>query len=219
MTMDVRALQRALGVGDDGEFGPISRAALANRFTNRRAAPIGPDEIAAFAARLGCSVKQLRAVATVESAGSGFDTRGRPTLRFERHKFHQFTAGRWSVAPFSNPQRGGGGGEDAWTFLADGCAHDPDAAFKACSWGKFQVMGFQWEALGFASAFDLAVSTVAGEAAHYELLARYVEAMHLEDELRALSPDPRTCVAFARAYNGSAYADNHYDQRLAGAMA
>jgi hypothetical protein len=60
---------------------------------------------------------------------------------------------------------------------------------------------------------------VLSEAAHYELLAQFIEANGLKDELARLSPDPETCRAFARAYNGPAYERNGaYHVKLARAM-
>ncbi|WP_337192532.1 N-acetylmuramidase domain-containing protein [Novosphingobium silvae] len=98
------------------------------------------------------------------------------------------------------------------------CAKNPDAAFGSCSWGKFQVLGLHWSKLRYASPYALAFSTVASEAAHYELLARYIEVFGLTDELRALSRDPDDCRAFAQGYNGPAYAVGGYHQKLARAM-
>lgn len=62
-----------------------------------------------------------------------------------------------------------------------------EAAFMACSWGKFQVLGEYWDDFHFASPFEMELSTVASEAGHYQLLAYYVEANNLQDEMAALS--------------------------------
>lgn len=215
--MDVRQLQATLGVKADGVFGPISREALRSRFTNINAPAITAAEMARVATRLGCTVKQLRAVSIVESSGGGFDKDGRPEILFERHLFHRQTLGKWSPASFSQAS-GGGYAESSWDKLGLGCAKNPDAAFGSCSWGKFQVLGLHWSKLRYASPYALAFSTVASEAAHYELLARYIEAFGLTDELRALSRDPDDCRTFAKGYNGPAYAVGGYHQKLARAM-
>ncbi|MYL99561.1 DUF3380 domain-containing protein [Novosphingobium sp. FGD1] len=215
--MDVRQLQTTLGVKADGVFGPISREALRSRFTNINAPAITSAEMDKVAARLGCTVKQLRAVSIVESGGGGFDKDGHPKILFERHLFHRQTAGKWSPAS-SSQASGGRYTESSWDKLGLACAKDPDAAFGSCSWGKFQVLGLHWSKLRYASPYALAFSTVASEAAHYELLARYIEAFGLTDELRALSRDPDDCRAFAKGYNGPAYAQGGYHQKLARAM-
>lgn len=215
--IDIRKLQTAVGATVDGVFGPKSRAAVLAAFTNRNAPAVTPAEIATFADRLGCTEKQLRAVALVESSGGGFDPQGRPKILYERHLFHRLTEGRWSPAPFSQ-SAGGGYRESSWAKLLAACAHDPDAAFGAGSWGKFQVLGLHWSRLGYESSFALARSTVDSEAAHYELLLRYIFANGLADAMRAISIDPETCRAFAKGYNGPAYAKLGYHQKLARAM-
>lgn len=215
--MDVKQLQTAIGTAPDGAFGPKSKAALLAHFTNTAAPAVTPSEIAAFAARLGATVQQVRAVAAVESGGAGFDNTGKPKILYERHIFNRLTKGKWSPASFSQP-KGGGYSEDSWAKLAAACAVNPDAAFASCSWGRFQVMGMHSAALGYASPYALAHSTVSSEAAHYELLCRYIEVNGLVDEVRALSTDPETCRAFARGYNGPGYEDFAYHVKLARAM-
>lgn len=215
--MEIKALQREIGTAADGIWGPASRAALLDRFTNRNAPAISDGQLQAFADRLGVSLRQLAAVASVESSGGGFDAQGRPKILFERHVFHRLTQGRFSPASFSDPKFGGYG-ESSWEKLAFACGRDPAAAFASASWGKFQVMGFHAAALGFPSSFALAVSTTASEAAHYELLCRFIEVNKLAAPMRAISADPRDCRAFARAYNGSDYARNRHDEKLARAM-
>lgn len=215
--MNVAELQRTIGTAPDGIWGPASRAALLARFVNRQAAAITPGQMQAFADRLGVSLRQLAAVASVESSGGGFDKAGRPKILFERHVFHRRTAGRWTPSSFSNPQHGGYN-ENSWEKLALACGRDPAAAFASASWGKFQIMGFHSDLLGFSSSFALALSTTVSEAAHYELLCRFIERSGMVEAMREISIDPRDCRAFARAYNGPAFARNSYDVKLSRAM-
>ncbi|MDF8333133.1 N-acetylmuramidase domain-containing protein [Novosphingobium cyanobacteriorum] len=216
--MNIIDLQKAIGAKPDGIWGEKSRAALMTAFSNPKAAKLSATEAKAFADRLGVSTKQLAAVATVEAGGAGFDKAGRPKILFERHKFHAFTGGRYSVSTFSNPQ-GGGYNESSWDKLVGAIVTGSvDAAFMSCSWGKFQVLGQYWADFHYDSPFALAFSTVASEAAHYELLARYIEHNHLQDEMKALSTNPETCRAFAKAYNGPSYVKFSYHTKLADAM-
>lgn len=215
--MDVKALQTALGVTADGQFGPMSKAALLAHFTNTAAPAVTPADITILASRLGCTSKQIAAVATVESSGGGFDNHGRPKILYERHLFHRQTNGRWSPAPFSQV-KGGGYSESSWDKLAAACAKAPDEAFGSCSWGKFQVLGLHWSALGYESPYALAHATVESEYAHYDLLARYIEANGLTGKLRALSTNPDDCRPLARAYNGPKYEQFDYHNKLARAM-
>lgn len=215
--MDVRTLQVRIGTPADGKWGPSSKAALGVAFTNPKAPSVNDDELGAFAKRLGCTVRQIRAVSMVESSGGGFDRIGRPKILFERHVFHRMTNGRWSPSTFSNSAYGGYD-QPSWSKLEDACGCNPDAAFSATSWGKFQVLGSHWRKLGYASAFDLAHSTVGSEAAHYELLVRYIETFGLKQAIRDLSTNPETCRAFASGYNGAGYRRNAYHEKLARAM-
>lgn len=215
--MDVKELQAAIGVTADGMFGPISRAALLDHFTNTNAPAANSADMLVFASNLGCTGKQLSAVASVESSGGGFDNHGRPKILYERHLFHRQTDGKWSPTIFSN-KSGGGYGQSSWDKLAAACAKDPDAAFGACSWGKFQVLGLHWSKLGYESPYALAYSCVTGEAEHYDLFARYIQAFGLADELRAITDDPEDCRALARGYNGPNYEKFNYHKRIAKAM-
>lgn len=201
----------------DGVAGPKTRAAIVDAFTNSCAPFVTEADLTAISSRLGCSLKQIRAVAKVESGGSAFDSKGRPKILFERHLFHRLTGGKFSPAPFSNPVSGGYD-ESSWDKLARAASLDPEAAFASASWGKFQVLGTHWRALNYPSALELAYSTVTGEAAHYELLARFIEVNGIKHQLRALSMDPNTNRAFAKSYNGPAYERFDYHTKLAAAM-
>lgn len=202
----------------DGKPGPATRAAIMDVFANDCAAAVTDADIAHIAKRLGCSTKQLKAVAKVESGGAAFDKQGRPKILFERHLFHRLTGGKWSPSSFSQ-NAGGGYGEPSWDKLTLAACKDADAAFSAASWGKFQVLGMHWKHLGYPSPIELAYSTVTSEAAHYELLARFIEVNNLKPYVCKLSTNPRDNVDFARRYNGPAYRRFAYDAKLAEAMA
>lgn len=221
--MNVAELQHWLNahgqtVATDGVGGPRTRAAILDAFTNRCAEQISDANIELLARRLGCSSKQIKAVAKVESGGSAFDAMGRPKILFERHYFWKLTKGAHGVGSFSNPQ-GGGYNENSWEKLTRAACLDPEAAFSSASWGKFQVMGAHWKALGYISALEMAYSTVTSEAAHYEMLARYIEKNNLISALRRLSSSPADNEAFAKGYNGPQFKKFRYDEKLAAAMA
>lgn len=216
--MNIAALQTRIGTEPDGKWGPNSRAALLAHFTNAQAPAISADDLAAYATRLGCTVAQINAVASVESSGGGFDKIGRPKIRYERHWFHRQTRGKFAPSDYSAPSVDWSR-FDSWERLSDACGRDPDAAFSACSWGKFQVMGGHWQKLGYPSPYSMAWTTAQSEADHYEMLVRYIEVFGLKASLRALSGDVDDCRAFAKAYNGAAFETGGYHQKLARAMA
>lgn len=215
--MTVEDLQHAIGAVVDGKFGPASSALLLKAFTNTAAPAANHNDKVSVASRLGCTVEAINAVASVESSGSGFDATGKPKMLFERHLFHRLTDGKWSPAIYSNAF-GGGYDQNSWEKLIAACSKDPDAAFSACSWGKFQVLGMHWSKLGYASPYELAHSCVRGEGEQYELLARYVETFGLLHAIRTISANPETCREFAKLYNGPNYVKFDYHAKLARAF-
>lgn len=217
--MTIPQLQQIIGVNPDGLWDAECSHVLTQHFTNRQANALNEADFVAASSRLGCSVRQIKTVRRVEAAASGFDSQGRPKILFERHKFHRFTGGAFSVSFFSNP-KGGGYGTDSWDKLVAAIATGSvDAAFMACSWGAFQVMGQYWSDLGYPSPYALAWTCVQSEGDQLELMVRYIEHFGLADELRALSSNPASCAPFAAAYNGPGYRQNNYDAKLAQAMA
>lgn len=202
----------------DGLCGPLTRQAIVAAFTNTCAEAVTDSDIATLASRLGCSAKQLRAMAKVESGGSAFDKQGRPKILFERHLFYRHAATSHPPSAWNNPQPGGYN-EDSWDKLTRAACQDVDAAFGAVSWGKFQVLGLHWRGLGYPSPIEMAYSTVTSEAAHYEMLARYIERFNLKAALANLSTNPDDNRALAKGYNGPAYARFKYHTKLAEAMA
>lgn len=202
----------------DGDPGSLTRDAIRKVFTNPCAGAVTDDDIAHLATRLGCSPKQLRAVSKVESGGAGFDDEGKPKILFERHIFARLTKGKWSPAIFSN-RSGGGYSEPSWDKLTLAACKDADAAFSSVSWGKFQVMGMHWSFLGYPSPIEMAYSTVTSEAAHYEMLARYIEKNGLKSKLSDISTNADDNRPLARSYNGANYHQFDYHNKLARAMA
>jgi hypothetical protein len=210
-------------IAEDGLRGPETRAAILKVFSNLRATRVTDADIARYAARLGGTVKQVRAVAKVESAGGGFNDQGQPKALYERHYAYKRVAVK--IPLLSDPVPGGytidadkNGLNDSWEKIADMAMRNPLVGFESASFGMFQIMGAWAERLGYANAIEFAYSMVAGEAGHYESLIRYVERMGLTAAFRKLSTNPADCVAFAKAYNGPGYAKNAYDRKLAAAM-
>lgn len=227
MTMRVSDLQTILGVKPDGAFGAKSIAALFAHFSNPNATRFSEGDKQAAADRLDVPVGHINGSIICESPRGSFDDKGRPVILFERHKFAAATTppNRFNL---SNPDLSGGpygpGGygplSAQWGKLAAACALDPDAGFQACSWGAFQIMGGHAKFLGYASAFDMAVTMISGEAAHLEAYVRFIEKNGLKDRLRACKPnDPDSCRPFVKAYNGPGYEQFDYHRKFARAIA
>lgn len=174
------------------------------------------DDFCAAAGSLGVPVSAVKAVADVEAPGPGFLPSGEPRILFERHKFHRHTGGKYdrSHPNISNPRWGGYGLESAQHGrLAQAVALDRDAALKSASWGKFQILGENYEQAGFRTLQAFINAMYASEADHLEAFVNFIRAdKRLHDALKALD-----WARFARIYNGPAYAANAYDKKLAAA--
>lgn len=226
--MTVLAIQQFLNtrgarLAEDGKGGPATRAAILDTFRNADAPAITPAQIKRLAERLGGTTAQVAAVAKVESAGGGWDNAGRLKCLWERHWLWRRV--RIAVPLLSNPKPGGytvdadrDGVNDSWEKLADAACRFGTVAFECASFGKFQIMGGHWKALGYASPLDFVWLLSRDEAAHYDALGRYIEVNRLAPAFRQISARPDDCRAFARGYNGPAYAKHGYHAKIADAM-
>ncbi|MNL37663.1 hypothetical protein D3C87_1598210 [compost metagenome] len=156
----------------------------------------------------------------MESAGSGFLPDGRLCVLFERHVFYARLpdhgidpAPHFARFPgIVNRKRGGyAGGAAEYSRLATAIQISRPAALEAASWGAFQIMGYHWQRLAYESADDFVNAQQQSEGAQ---LAAFVSFIETDPPLhKALIG--RKWAAFARGYNGPAYADNLYDVKLA----
>ena len=168
------------------------------------------------AQKLGCEIAAVKAVAEVESGPhGGFLESGDPVILFERHKFHKYTNGKYDATNpgISDAKAGGYGPVSAQHGrYQEAAALDEDAARKSCSWGRFQVMGFHWQALGYPSIKDFVDAMYVSEGNHLDAFVRFVQTNGLAPHLQR-----KNWAAFARGYNGENYRINKYDDKLAAA--
>lgn len=206
---------------------------LAASWDRRRAPPaavpiakigLSPQDYAAAAARLDCTIAQIRAVDDVESKGSGFLPDGRPRILFEAHKFDAFTGGRFrashpniSSASWNKQLYFGGAAE--WNRLNAAIALDALAALKSASVGRYQIMGFNHEAAGHATVETFWDAMKRSERDHLDAFVAFVESRKLRPAVRAISSQAADCIAFARGYNGQGFARNAYHIKIAQAHA
>ncbi len=190
-------------------------------YAARKEEPLGDQAFAEAAQALGCDVPAVRAVAEVESRGSGFDSHGRPTILYERHVFSRNTApkGKFDAQfpdiSFRKPYEKGtfGNGEQQYVKIARAYGLDPVAALKAPSWGMFQILGENHRACGCDDVKTYVLNMFTSPAAHLRAFVSFVRAnpgMH-----KALIAHDWS--AFARAYNGPGYAVYAYDKKIAAA--
>ncbi|MCL2029027.1 MAG: N-acetylmuramidase family protein [Deltaproteobacteria bacterium] len=178
-------------------------------------------QIKTAAETAGLEYALLKAVAVVESSGSGFLADGQPKILFEGHVFW-----RELVKRGLDPNRLLEGNENilhkAWTRsyylggkgehlrLQQAAAIDREAALSSASWGLFQIMGFNWKVCGFQSLQQFINAMYRDEAAHLGAALGFLRGAGLMAALKR-----QDWAAFARGYNGPGYAANQYDAKLA----
>ena len=165
------------------------------------------------AVQLGCSVAAIKAVAEVESKQNGFDENDQPVILFERHIFSNKTNHLFDKTNpnISNPKAGGyGASSTQHERLAEAVKLNRNAALMSASWGKFQIMGFNFALSGFNSLQEFINAMYQSERAHLMAFVNYVIESSLNDQLH-----DKRWADFARRYNGPAYKKNKYDEKLA----
>lgn len=178
------------------------------------------EQIDHAATEHGVEGAALRAVIRVETGGrSGFLPDGRPRILLERHvlwkrlQIRRIDPGPLGRAhpelcgPDWNPRRYPYGSEAGqWTRVdtvaAYGGAHGlresyAKAAWEACSWGLFQLLGMNYADAGFPDVVQLKRAHEAGEAEQLEAALRWMTHTGVLEALRK-----RDWSHFAFRYNG-----------------
>ncbi len=169
-------------------------------------------------------VASLQAVHEVECRGNGFNGDGTPVILFERHIFRQrLTANKKFTAlakaekerpDLCNKNAGGYGlYSQQHQRLASAANYDRNSALESCSWGIGQVMGYHWLSLGYVSLQEFINEMYKDEATQLDAMCRYIKVNRLINAL-----NNQDWKAFAKGYNGIAYAKNKYDIKLANAF-
>lgn len=175
---------------------------------------------------LKCNVAGIKAVADVESSGDGFLEDGRVRVLFEGHKFFKYTGGRfqhshptlcfpkWTRAHYAKGPNREARGQGELARLEQAMTLDRQAALMSASYGKFQIMGFNFAHCAFPNVDAFYSAMQKDEREHLLAFCNYIIDTSLDDELR----DHRW-ADFARRYNGPDYKKNRYDDKLAVAYA
>lgn len=161
---------------------------------------------------LNCEVAALQAVADVESDGDGYDQYGRLKVRFEGHKFREYTGGKYDRTHqhLSYSYKNRHGKAHGYTAFNEAFALDQEAALKASSFGKFQPLAVNYREAGFRSVRAFVDFLRESERNQLIVFCRMVKFRHLDDELRRLD-----WAGFAKNYNGASFRDNDYDGKMA----
>lgn len=121
------------------------------------------------------SVNLIKAFAIVESGGrGGFNSEGLPIIAFEGHIFRNQTKRIYDTTHplLSYPYMKKAGSEwqsnnkdqkSAWKTLKEAMTLDVNAALNSCSWGMFQVMGFNHTTCGYSTVHSFVEAMKSGE--------------------------------------------------------
>lgn len=150
---------------------------------------------------LGVDAAALWAVVHVETRGFGFLPSRRPVILYERHVFHRLTAGRFDQQhpDLSNPVPGGYlGGAAEYARLNAASMLNEDAALQSTSWGIGQVMGFNYDGLGYDNVRQMVAEMVDCEDDQLWAVALFIDDYSMYDELQE-----HRWQEFANLYNGN----------------
>lgn len=164
---------------------------------------------------LGADSAALWTVLSVETHSFGFFADRRPQILFERHIFHRRTAGRYDATHPGISGAASGGyafGVAEYPRLEEAMQLNEDAALSSASWGIGQIMGFNHETAGFASAAELVTAMISGEDTQLQAVGTFLSRTGLAAALKQ-----QNWIAFARGYNGPDFLRNDYANKLAAA--
>ena len=231
------AFQKSKGLKADGIAGQITFNALSSAI--KKITPVSTDsksivplnlltesDFKEAAELLNCDVAAIKAVAEVESSSNGFLSDGRVKILFEGHQFHKHTKGayaeshpticfkKWTKQHYTKGPNADVRGAGELTRLEQAMSLDREAALKSASYGKFQIMGFNFGSCDFGDVEEFYAAMQASEGAQLKAFCCFIKANKLDSHLRK-----HHWANFARGYNGPAYAENKYDKKLAAAYA
>ncbi|WP_367989242.1 N-acetylmuramidase family protein [Vibrio sp. NTOU-M3] len=164
---------------------------------------------------LSCDVAAVKAVSEVESAGSGFFNNGAPAILFEAHQFSKYSQHRFDESHPDISSRKWDrslyvGGEKEYERLQKAMQLDRTAALKSASYGRYQIMGFNHQASGYDDVESYVRDMFLAERHHLMAFVNFIKSnSKLTQAIQTLD-----WPSFARYYNGPAYAENHYDEKL-----
>jgi hypothetical protein len=174
---------------------------------------------------LECEIAAIKAVSLVESGKSGFLPSGRPKILFEGHFFYRFVSkyGKAAIIAKEYPNicyskwtthhyLGGEREYDRLRAALDACRKHgipESAALRSASWGKYQIMGDNFQRAGFDTVYSFVEAMFLSEKEHLNAFCAYIKNTFLDDELRELK-----FAAFAYGYNGAGYKRNEYDKKM-----
>lgn len=185
---------------------------------------LSENDFIKIAKRLDVDVATVKAVQEVETAGrGGFFALLKPAILFEGHIFWSelkkrgIDPNKYSVSdsdicyPKWDKKKYSGGIKE-YNRLSKAMKINIEAALSSCSWGMFQIMGFNHKSCEKDNVYTFVKDMYDSEYEQLNLFAAFVENNNLVKYLKSHNWDE-----FAKRYNGSGYKANKYDTKLASA--
>lgn len=173
---------------------------------------LSDDDFECAAKELNCEVAAIKAVCKVEAPRGGFLDDNHPAILFERHIFSKRTGHKYDALHpnISNVKPGGYlGGMQEYSRFSIAKGLDDEAAKMSCSWGKFQLMGFNYYQCGYDDISGFLCAMYNSEQDHLNAFVAFLKNTDLDKKLSALD-----WAGFAKGYNGPNYSINQYDVKL-----
>lgn len=165
---------------------------------------VSDDHIASVAADLGVEVCAIKSVAHVESSGSAYYASGKPVIKYERHIFDRETESKFStIFPLisNSSMRHVYGEDNNYDLLYKAVNLDRDAALKSVSWGKFQIMGFNYKAAGYSNVEDFVTAMHKSEKIQFDAFVSFLK----NDSERHAALKEKNWEKFTAKYNGGGW--------------
>jgi len=180
------------------------------------------------AKELKIEVEVIKTIAIKESKSAAFDSKKRPTILYERHWFSRFTDRKYDKTnpdisskkaytsrikdkkgkKISEDDKYGKSGTFQYQRLAKAYSLNKEAALKSCSWGKFQIMGFNYKTCDYSSVEDLVAMMCESEKKQINAVVKFIKRNCL------VAAQKKQWKDIAIAYNGKNYKINNYDTEL-----
>lgn len=170
---------------------------------------------------LNVDVALIRAIAEVETNGDGFLAPGKPKILYERHwmykllkkdKMYLLIEVFYNLKPELINKSSGGyvGGHNEWSKLEEAMQIHREHALSSCSWGRFQIMGFHYKALGYNTIDNFVSRMCDTEDEHLDALVKFIS----NDSILLKALREFDYEGFCFRYNGPNYKKNKYDIKL-----
>ena len=185
----VKEYQRAHNLIVDGVVGDRTWGMLTANYSDSK--HLTESDISAAAETLGVDVAAIKAIIRTEAPKGGFNDNGQVTVLFERHKMYHY---------LSKKQ-----GKAAAMRL------DAECALLSASYGRFQIMGFNYKACGYDSVQAFYDAMAESEGKQLQAFVALINSnAPLKKALKA-----KNWEQVAELYNGKAYRKNQYHLKLA----